>query len=139
MAKSSKIRAALGFGLAATAILTVPAQVGAQQQEIVFLADADSSAGQWIRNNPRAIAVAIRLGRETPVSPTAIEQALRADFREHGINTTRFFYERGGDGGSSVVYRSRNHAWGPFGLAESRNKVADAAAQLRFEISRGLN
>lgn len=110
-----------------------------QTQSVQFLEDADSAANQWVQQNPRGIAVAIRLGAGTPVPVARIESTLRSDFRAHGIHLVRFFYERGGDGGSSVAYQTRNHAWGPFGLAVSRDKVAEAAAQHLFELRRGLN
>ncbi len=117
-----------------------PSNVTAQQTaQVAFSQDADVSANRWIRANADGMAVAIRLGDATPVAPRVIEDTLRADFANHGITKLRFFFERGGTGGSSVMYRSSNHAWGPYGLADARNNVAEPSAQLRFEIARGLN
>lgn len=107
--------------------------------QIVFTDNAVSAAGQWVRQNNDGIAIAVRLGSDTPISPRTIEQALRSDFAEHGVHRLRFYFERGGNGGSSAVYQSSNHVWGPFGLADARNQVGVAARQLRFEINRGLN
>lgn len=124
-------------GLIAVAPVTANAQ--SAPQTVQFLPDADSAAGQWVRANPDGIAVAIRLGKATPVPPERIESVLRSDFQRHGITQLRFFYERGGAGGSSVVFNTRNHAWGPFGLADSRSHVQEAAKQHLFEVRRGLN
>ncbi len=72
-------------------------------------------------------------------SPDIVEKALRSDFGKQGVTNVRFFWEKGCDGGSSVVYVTRNHAFGPFGLATSRKEVPKAAAQLLFEVKRGLH
>lgn len=107
--------------------------------QVAFTDNAVSAAGQWARQNNDGIAIAVRLGSDTPISPDTIEQALRRDFAEHGVHRLRFYFERSGSGGSSAVYQSSNHVWGPFGLAEARGQVEVAARQLRFEIDRGLN
>jgi len=109
------------------------------QTGFVVSSNAVSDAGQWVRRHDDGIAIAIRLGSQTPVAPEVIEQTLRADFEAHGIDKLIVYVERKGDGGSSVVFRSANHVWGPFGLAASRGKVAEVAAQLWFEIERELN
>lgn len=139
MAKSPKISAALGFGLAIAAIMAVPAQVGAQQSEIVFLPDANVPAQRWAEANPDGIAITIRLGSGTEVPPEVIQATLRRDFQQHGVRKVRFFWERGGNGGSSAVFGTRNHVWGPFGLADSRDRVAETASQFLFEVERGIN
>lgn len=109
------------------------------QTGFVVSNNAVSDASQWVRRHNDGIAIAVRLGLQTPVAPDVIERTLRADFEAHGIDKLIVYVERKGDGGSSVVFRSANHVWGPFGLAASRGEVAEAAAQLRFEIERDLN
>ncbi|KPM22446.1 hypothetical protein AAJ72_11125 [Citromicrobium sp. RCC1885] len=114
-------------------------QETAQAVTAIFIADADLASEQWAARNPTGMAISIRLGDETPVPPVRIESALRDDFKRYGITNVRFFFERGGSGGSSVVFNTRNHAWGPFGLADSRKHVQGAAEQHLFEVRRGLN
>jgi len=109
------------------------------QTGFVVSNNAVSEASQWVRRNNDGIAIAIRLGSQTPVAPGVIERTLRSDFEAHGVHKLIFYVERKGDGGSSVVFRSANHVWGPFGLAAARSEVGEAAAQLRFEIERDLN
>ena len=109
-----------------------------QAASVVFLDDADAPAQIWAEDNPDSIAVSIRLGPETTVPVATIEHWLKRDFAEHGVTRVRFFYERG-PAGSSVFYHSRNHAWGPFALADSRAQIAETSAQFLFEVRRGLN
>jgi len=110
-----------------------------QSSDVVFLPDADRPAKLWADQNPASLAIAIRLGPETTVPTERIEEALRSDFAAHGLQRVRLFWERGSSGGSSVIYITRNHAWGPFGLAESRQQVGKAAEQLLFEVERGIH
>ena len=110
------------------------------QSSIVFSEDADGAASRWVSRNPRDIAVAVRLGGATTIPPQDIMRVLRQDFQENGGCRTRFVFERGRSNlGTSIAFRTRNHAWGPFSLVESRKNVVDACAQHRFELERGLN
>lgn len=106
---------------------------------IVFVDSSDVAANRWVEDNPEYIAVAIRLGSKATVDPKNIVYWLRKDFLENGGCRTHFIFERGGLAGSSVAFRSRNHAWGPFTLANSRTEVAKACAQHSFEMERGLH
>lgn len=138
MAPRTMLLAGLVVALAAPALPAL-SQTASQSANVKFVADADSAAGLWVRANPDGMAIAIRLGQATPVTAEKIESTLRADLRAHGVTKVSFFYERGGDGGSSVIFNTRNHAWGPFGLAESRAHVREASEQHLFEVRRGLN
>lgn len=138
MAKFSKTRAVLGFGLALSVVFAAPAQIAAQQSEIVFLPDAHSTASRWVASHPTEIAVVIRVGTATTLPPERISYWLGRDFTGAGCKA-HFLFERGGNGGSSVGFLTRNHGWGPYSLAKSRSNVAEACAQHRFEIARGLH
>ena len=119
--------------------LSTPLSLSAGDTEIIFVKSADAAANRWVYNNPRDIAVAIRLGGATTVPAEHIVYWLRRDFEENGGCRTHFIFERGNpDLGSSVAFRTRNHAWGPFSLADSRKNVAEACAQHSFEVKRGL-
>lgn len=122
-------------------VLSAPLTAGAEQEDkIEFLPDADRPASRWVESNPLDIAVAVRLGGATTVPPEHIVYWLRRDFEENGGCRTRFFFERGEpDGGSTIIFATRNHVWGVFSLAESRENVAEACAQHSFEVERGIH
>lgn len=110
-----------------------------QNSTVQFLPDADLAAWRWARENPDGIAISISLGANTPIAPNVIEETLRGDFRSHGVRKINFFWERGGSDGSSVAFDTRNHSWGPYGLATVRNEIEGAATQFVFELERGIN
>lgn len=139
MAKLSTISVAIGLGLVLSLAFAAPAPAGAGSSEITFVKSADAAANRWVYKNPGDIAVAIRLGGATTIPPERIMYWLRRDFEENGGCRTHFIFERGRpDLGSSVAFRTRNHAWGPFSLADSRKGVAEACQQHSFEVKRGL-
>lgn len=140
MVKLSKTSVPVGFGLALVTTLSPHNQLVVEQPTIEFLPDAHAPALAWVERNPRDIAVVVRLGGATTVPPKDIAYWLRRDFEENGGCRTSFLFERGlSDGGSSVTFVTRNHVWGAFSLAASRENVKEACSQHRFEVERGLH
>lgn len=139
-----KLKTALSAVAGATLALTPLTAANSQQAEFQEVAaaqitsDADRAAGAWVRENPSGISVSVRLGAETPVQPNVIEATLRNDFEKNGISNVKFFFERGGNGTSSVAYHTHNFVYGPYGLAVSRQEVAKVAQQNRFELASNL-
>ncbi|MEO1046400.1 MAG: hypothetical protein AAFX04_13235 [Pseudomonadota bacterium] len=107
-------------------------------QEIRFVEDGLGAANRWVEDNPKDVAIIVRFGAKTAVDPKVIVYWLQKDFADNGCSATHFLFERGA-GGSAVGFVTRNHAWGPFSLADSRKSVAETCKQHLFEVERGLN
>jgi len=89
--------------------------------------------------NPTGVAVAVRIGELSEVPPENIEIVVRRDFNAAGITNLAFFFEKGGNERSTIIYATRNHVEGPHSLGAGLDVINKFAAQHRFEIKRGLN
>lgn len=99
--------------------------------------DAGREAYQWSTRNS-GIAVAVRLGRESQVTPVQIEQILTREIQSAGVSTVVFFYDQNDTAGTGVSYSFAGNTDGPFSLGEARPAAARSAQQYLYQRSNGL-
>jgi len=100
--------------------------------EVTYLDDADTPADIWVVDNPDRLAISIRVGEDTRVPMERVADVLRSDFAALGLTNIRFFFERGGNGATSVVYHTDDYVSDPIPLSEARNHVQPAVNRMNF-------
>ncbi len=139
------LAAAAGASLALSPIAGATAQDAQPQQRAEFTQvaattnvaltqDAPHAAYQWSKLN-RGIAVAVKLGTESSVTPQQIEQILTREIQNVGVSDVVFFYEQNDVAGTGVAYSFAGNTDGPFSLGEAREAAVKSAKQYLFQQS----
>lgn len=100
----------------------------------VLLEDARGSAQDWSIQNP-GIAVAVKLGTQSDITPQQIRDVLTTEFTNSGVNDVSFFYEQNDTPSTAVAYYYSGKGDGPFLLNQARAEARDSAAQYLFQQS----
>lgn len=107
---------------------------------IEFLPDADRPANMWVVDHPERVAVSVHLGTQTTDNIIQnIEPLLREHFEANGVTDLAFFWERGTAAGTTLAYHTDHYVYGPFGLNNALDNVAEAVRQNRFDREVALN
>ena len=96
--------------------------------------NARRSAQDWSIKNP-GIAVAVKLGTESEITPLQIRDVLTEEFSKSGVNDVSFFYQQNNTPSTAVAYYYAGVSDGPFQLRHAKAEARDSAAQYLFQQS----
>ena len=94
--------------------------------------DAHGEAQDWSLENP-GIAVAVKLGTESQITPLQIRDVLTGEFSGAGVEELAFFYEQNDTPSHGVAYYYTGQSDGPFLLNQARPAARNAAQQYLFQ------
>lgn len=100
----------------------------------VLLEDAGRAAVEWSLEN-EGIAVMVKMGTESGVTPAQISDVLTREINGAGVDSVAFFFEQNDIPATGVAYAYSGAVDGPFGLGEARSEAVRSAQQYLFQQS----
>lgn len=116
-----------------------PGVTAASYSNTSLVPSASRAAYDWSNTHPEGAAVAVYLGTADQLPPDVIEQILRADFGQAGVQNVQFYYERIAVQGTGFSLHENGNNYGPYRVEEVRKAVPTVAGQVNLRLAHDLN
>lgn len=89
------------------------------------------AGSEWSENNPFGVAVGVSMGTKPAVTDDQIKMVLTRDFKHHGVENIKFFFEDHEAIASVMTLHVRGGTEGPFVISTVRQEVEGVAERAK--------